>query len=119
MLTISSAQEREDHAIEVENALGSVAIGLFGCCPECQSAYGMEPREFYRAVHVDHTVNDEGGFSWHNCELCNSPLGGDRYAAHASKQVNGRWQHTHLDVCVDCLFAVDNGEPYPDPEMKG
>ena len=107
-----TSDERETNAVDTENDIGPVNPGLYGGCPDCQSAYGMEPREFYRAVHKDYTVEDEGGFSWYNCELCNSSLGGNRYAAHASKKTADKWEHTHLDICEDCLFATANGEPY-------
>ena len=113
-----TATERQDNAIDVENDLGSVSTGLLGTCDTCQSAYGMEPREFYSAVHESQSLFDEGGFSWHECELCGSHLGGDRYAAHAIKQErpDGRWIVTHLDVCCDCVMATANGEPWPDEE---
>lgn len=111
-----TAEERDEQATKVENEIGHVAPGIYGGCPECQSAYGMEPREFYHHVHVAQDIHDEGGFSWHECELCGSNLGGDRYAAHASKPVglpSTRWETVHLDVCSDCLMATANGEPYP------
>lgn len=108
-----TGQERSDNATERENELGHVAPGLYGACEICQSAYGMAPREFYNRVHEVQDIEDEGSFSWHTCELCNSHFGGDRFAAHASKEVHGKWEHTHLDVCSDCLMATANGEPYP------
>jgi len=110
-----TGQERSDNATEVENQLGNVAPGLYGACETCQNAYGIAPQEFYNRVHEtqDNIIQDEGSFSWHACELCGSHLGGDRFAAHATKQENGKWEHTHLDVCSDCLMAMANGEPYP------
>ena len=104
------AIEREENATRVENELGSVDVSLYGGCAECQSAYGMEPREFYHAVHIAYSINDEGGFSLYSCELCGSHLGGNRYAAHASNTGG----ITHLDVCEDCLCATANGDPYTD-----
>lgn len=115
-----TATERETNAIDTENAIGPVSPGLCGTCPECQSAYGMEPREFFHAIHVSHTVHEEGGFSWQDCDLCGSSLGGDRYAAHATQLPRAYPTPgkpgglTHLDVCADCLLATANGEPYPD-----
>lgn len=76
---------RENQATETENELGTISPGLLGSCSECQSAFGMEPREFYHGVHVSQTIEDEGSFSWADCELCGSGLGGDRYHAHAVK----------------------------------
>lgn len=110
MVVRMTGQARECNAIEVENQIGTVSPGLYGGCPHCQSAHGMEPREFYHGVHVSQDVVDEGGFSWMDCELCGSELGGDRFAAHASKD----GASYHVDVCVDCLMATANGEEYPD-----
>ena len=96
-----TAQEREDNA--TENRTGALNPGLLGTCPDCQQAYGMEPREFYYAVHEAQDVCDEGSFSWRSCECCGSMLGGDRYAAHA---LDADGALTHMVVCSDCLLAM-------------
>ncbi len=103
-----TATEFEDNVIESCNATKyrTISPGLCGTCSDCQSAYGMEPREFYAAVS-DGSVSDEGGFSWQVCECCNSDLGGDRYAAHALADDNGI---LHFNVCVDCIMYLENGD---------
>ena len=87
-------------------SLRHVSAGLAGSCPDCQRAYGMDPRRFYAATQ-DGTVDDEGGFSWRPCECCGSSFGGDRYAAHAWTEGE---ELVHLDVCVDCLCYLANGD---------
>ena len=54
---------------------------------------------------------DEAFFSWQSCEVCGSSLGGDRYPAHAC---DAEGAIIHLDVCVDCLQYIANGE---EPEI--
>ena len=115
-LLLFTAQERDDHATEVENKLGHVSPGLLGSCEECQRNHGCydSARKFYNDVHIEQTIEDEGSLSHYECELCGSKLYGDRFAAHAQKQTSpGKWDTTHLDVCSDCLMALANGIPYP------
>lgn len=76
-----------------------------GPCPGCEDC-GL--------VDVD-TMDDpryeeagEGGFSWQQCDSCGSTLGGDRSPAHCynpdTKTI------LHLDVCVDCVMYLANGD---------
>jgi len=108
---MDTVQEFIDATIDAENSAGgSIHPGICGTCSECQSDYGMEPREFYHAVHIAETVYDEGGFSYHDCECCGSDLGGDRYAAHSWSEKNGI---LHWSVCSDCVLFLASGEvPY-------
>lgn len=50
---------------------------------------------------------DEGHFSWESCEVCGAGLGGTRYAAHAC---DAEGNVVHLEICVDCLAYLANGE---------
>lgn len=50
---------------------------------------------------------DESHFSWSPCDCCGSSLGGDRHAAHG-RDKNG--ELVHLDICVDCLMFIANGD---------
>lgn len=52
-------------------------------------------------------VGDEGFFSWRACDGCGSSLGGTRYAAHGRDKKGGI---IHLDICVDCLMYMANGD---------
>ena len=89
----------------------SISPGLCGACPECQSAFGMEELELQAGIE-DGSIPDEGGFSWHDCELCGCPLGGDRYAAHGWSMDD---ELIHYDICQDCVMLTANGE-VPDDE---
>lgn len=62
-----------------------------GPCPGC-------PEE-----HED----EEGHFSWTSCDVCDSGLAGDRFAAHAR---DAEGNIIHLEICVDCLQYIANGE---------
>jgi len=83
-----------------------VSVGLCGKCPDCQRDYDMSPHVFYSAVESGE-VYDEGHFSWGRCECCGSRLGGNRYAAHGIDQDDNL---VHLEVCVDCLQYIANGD---------
>ena len=74
-----------EHGLE---GLEFVSTGIIETCEECP--------EF-----------DEGSFSWSTCDCCGSHLGGDRFAAHG-RDIDGNI--LHLDVCVDCLMYIANGD---------
>ena len=83
--------------------LNFISTGLNGQCAQCQSDWGMEPREFYNAVER-HNVICEGSFSWHPCELCNTNLGGLSYVAHG-RDMSG--DLVHFRICQDCLINLE------------
>jgi len=44
---------------------------------------------------------DDGEFSYHTCDCCDTKVGGLRYAAHA---LSIQWDTLrHLTICEDCL----------------
>ena len=100
---MSAFTEAIEHSLD---GLEHASTGLAPQCPDCQSDYGMSPRMFYTAVISD-TVFDEGSFSSDFCDCCGSSLGGSRYAAHAFDK-SGRLYH--LEICVDCLMYIANGD---------
>ena len=51
---------------------------------------------------------DEGGFSYSQCGICGSRLGGDRYVWHWVDG-DGEIMHEH-DGCTDCLVYISNGD---------
>lgn len=62
---------------------------------------------------------DDLGFTWHSCDLCNSPLGGDRYSAHVLNTIEGKTEVTHdLEVCTDCIMYIANGDVPDDEYIK-
>lgn len=78
-----------------------------GCCSECNSIWdheGTEPPE--------EQPDDEGGFSWSDCDSCGSSLGGNRYAAHTWREGEDvrTVPVTHLSICEDCLVFHANGD---------
>lgn len=55
-------------------------------------------------------IAEEAGFSWSQCDGCDSTLGGSRHAAHGFLQHERGELLIHLDVCTDCLFYLNYGE---------
>ena len=82
--------------------------GLCFTCHDCASQFGYDEctDEFEEAIE-NGTVCDEGGFSWQNCDVCGSSLGGDRYAAHGH---DSEGSIIHYDICCDCLAYLANGD---------
>jgi hypothetical protein len=58
-------------------------------------------------------LDDEGSFSWSDCGICGSPLGGTKYLWHAI--VDGEIVH-FIDACTDCVVYLANGD---EPETWG
>lgn len=81
---------------------GVVFPGICPTCDECQTQFGLSEEEI-KTMLEDGTLVDEGGFSYHNCDICHSSLGGDRYCAHEIAE-NG--ELIHLDICCDCLMEL-------------
>lgn len=79
----------------VEQGLEGLDFVSTGTCPGCNECPTI----------------DEPHFSWSPCDCCNSSLGGDRHAAHG-KDKDGNL--VHLDICVDCLMYIANGD---EPEI--
>ena len=97
-----------DRVIDEENATKyrSISPGICGSCPQCQSHYGMTEEELTEGYESGEVL-EEGGFSYHDCEVCGCPLGGDRCGAHGWTSKN---ELLHYDICQDCLFYLANGE---------
>lgn len=59
----------------------------------------------------DETENNEAFFSHRPCEICNRPLGGDRYVAHGWFITPDLKQHiVHMEICSDCLYYMEYGQ---------
>lgn len=50
---------------------------------------------------------EDGGFSWSDCEICGSTLGGDRFPWHA---IGSDGRILHGTCCADCTVYLANGE---------
>ncbi len=88
--------ESVDHYLK---GIDHVSPGNCLSCLECNPD-GIDAETFEQ----DHP--DEGGFSWAQCDGCGSTFGGDRYAGHGT--IKG--ELIHLDLCVDCLMYLANGD---------
>jgi len=77
--------------------------GLCPGCVECADRHGKSLHGMSLAISTG-AVYDEGSFSWSPCEGCGSTLGGTRYAAHG---VDSNGDIIHLDICEDCLLALN------------
>ena len=78
-----------------------------GACPGCVACGEPDTDD-------EMDIANEGHFSWRSCDSCGSTLGGDRYAAHGIDDDDG--ENVHLDICVDCLMFLANGDEPEDWE---
>lgn len=81
--------------------LAYASVGLCPGCEQCQSDYGLDEEEFAK-LYESGELFDEGGFSFHDCELCGTDISGDRYAAH----YRDGDEIVHIDICVDCVAEI-------------
>lgn len=97
--------------------LKALSTGLCPGCKECVQAHGFDPEEpgqmdAFEAEWSSGKAYSEPSFSWAACELCNSPLGGDREPYH---WIGEDGQIVHGDgACIDCVAYLANGE-VPEP----
>jgi len=91
--------------------------GFSAGCQDCLDAYGICCEHKAQYMLDNGEIVEEGHFSWQACDICGSHLGGDRYSAHAilKTQVNGDCETgdgeiVHLEVCVDCVMYMANGD---------
>ena len=92
--------------------LKGLSGGITSCCATCQEQHGYDQHE-NAEESMAHDLSqgllpDEGSFSWAQCDTCGSTLGGERYTGHCFAPQS--MDVIHLDVCVDCLFFIANGD---------
>lgn len=110
---MSTYTERVDMYL---SELEGVSPGITTECPECLYSFGVDPADTATVQEImDYleSVGDEGHFSHYPCEICASPLGGQRYTWHAwgtDKSVDPDGELVHGDCCTDCLMYLANGE---------
>lgn len=84
-----------------------LSSGFCPDCPECASNHGLTIEEAEEA-YEEGRICDEGNFSWHDCKLCGSSLGGSRYTIHYRDKNNSL---IHLDgACSDCIVYMEIGD---------
>jgi hypothetical protein len=95
-----------------EGLPGSVAIapGFTSICEQCQDNHGFCCEHSANHAWENGKVCDEGSFSWYSCDLCGSHIGGDRFPAHFFEDDDHRKTLYHIEVCVDCLTYLANGD---------
>ena len=86
-------------ALDGFDGLTHCSTGLCPGCAVCQQDHDCSDEDMRSGAAFD-----EGSFSWSSCEGCGSTLGGNRYAAHG---VDSDGAILHLDVCEDCLLALN------------
>jgi len=93
---------------QTEGLIG-LNVGLASVCSICRANYEYDSPDAMREDLENGDLFDEGGFSRVFCGSCGSEISGDRYAAHAWID-DEREILVHLNVCVDCLRYIANGD---------
>lgn len=86
----------------------AVSAGICAGCTNCQESLGY-CCEHSLAADIDNVPN-EPHFSHSSCDCCGSSLGGDRYPGHYILTIDEEHAIQHMDVCVDCLVYLANGD---------
>jgi len=95
--------------------LSAVSTGICPGCEQCRTEYGVriDGREPTMAEFEEQWSTQEAlcepYFSWARCELCGSPLGGNREPWHAIDDATGKIIHGD-HCCVDCTLYLANGD---------
>ena len=76
--------------------LEAFSVGACNACEECEES----------GFDAGGELVVEPFFSWHQCGVCGSQFGGDRYPAHYLDD----GELCHVDICVDCLLYSANGD---------
>lgn len=84
-----------------------LSTGILGSCEQCRSDYGIDDAAEFDRMVMDEELYDEGSFSYHDCELCGSDKGGDRYAAH---DIDEHGDLVHYEICRACVMAEAYGD---------
>lgn len=86
----------------------AVSVGVCSGCSDCQEALGYCCEWSLEAALDD--IADEPHFSKSSCDCCGSTLAGDRHAGHYIDVGDKDRTIHHMDVCVDCLTYLANGD---------
>lgn len=96
---MSAFREAVEQQLE---GIDHLSPGVVEDCSECNIPEGLsdEERQMY----------EEPSFSRSPCDGCGSTFGGDRHPVHGFATWSGKQHLIHLDVCVDCIMFIANGE---------
>lgn len=119
-MSATTSSERQAHAERYLDGLKGASPSVASSCPHCQRDFGFvgRPRALAKAVEEQEVI-DEGGFSWNQCAVCGSRLGGNRYTWHAwtctgSTAIDS--ELVHGTCCADCVAWLANGTPFEDEQ---
>lgn len=95
------------------DGMRGVSSGECPGCERCAEFHDMTAEEHDEAWHTGKLGGDEGSFSWCQCGVCGTTLGGDRYVWH---WINGGDEYgkggeiVHEDdMCTDCVYYLACG----------
>lgn len=94
--TLSDYQEYEWSVAQFIESEGIQFLST-SCVGYLDPEYDSESEEFQEG---------EPWFSWHSCECCKSPLGGDREYLYGRNSADELVQFT---ICEDCVYYVEYG----------
>jgi len=86
-----------------------VSAGFSWNCPECLNNYDICCEHKGEHMYQKGEIVDEGSFSHNACDICGSKLGGNRFSAHGVLDTDHK-EIVHLEVCVDCIMYMANGD---------
>lgn len=80
---------------------------------DSEDAAEAASKEAHKEAWSSGDLYDEPSFSWRECGICGSRLGGERSTWHYI--ADGRIWH-HNDACTDCVLYLANGDEPTGPE---
>jgi hypothetical protein len=102
---VSKYTEAVDRGLRGRDA---VSTGVCPGCTECQEEHGYDTIEAFEEAWSHGRINSEVFFSWRECGICYSHLGGDREIWHWVDD-NNKIRHEYY-ACTDCVLYLANGD---------
>jgi hypothetical protein len=95
----------------VENGLKGINFPSTGICPgcsDCASDFDFKNIKALDTAYESGELCNEAHFSWRECGICGSQLGGDREVWHWVDDNNVIVHEP--GACVDCIMYLANGD---------
>lgn len=71
--------------------------------------YEKDVKEFFsHGLRNLSSKSGESFFSWHSCECCGDPLGGDRYECNGYNEKTGQIEEYDY-ICENCVYYAEYG----------